>query len=109
MHGQGTYKWEEGQWKGDSYVGKGEGTFTSSKGWVFTGTLKDDRPTAGVLTEADGRRYDVKYAADCPLIVNNPTPSSKVLEAERKVPGALHPPVPPALCSMPSNPYPRDP
>ena len=71
----------------------GHGTFTStSGGWSFTGTLAGGRPVAGVLTEPGGRRFDVKYAGDCALMQNNPTPSSKV--AKRQVLGDLQPPRP---------------
>lgn len=38
-----------------------------------------------MLIEADGRRFDVKYATDCALMQNYPTPSNKVrMAAERK-------------------------
>ena len=40
----------------------GQGTFTSPAGWSFTGALAHHRPTAGVLTEASGRRFTVTYA-----------------------------------------------
>ena len=57
----------------------GQGTFTAANaGWCFTGALVHDRPTKGELTEADWRRFAVQYAADCGLIYNRPTPSSKV-------------------------------
>ena len=57
----------------------GQGTFTAAKaGWCFTGALAHNRPTQGELTEADGRRFAVQYAADCPFIQHCPTPSSKV-------------------------------
>jgi hypothetical protein len=63
----------------------GHGTFTSkSGGWSFTGTLARGRPVAGVLTEAGGRRFDVTYAGNCAEMQNNPTPSNKRPEADRK-------------------------
>jgi len=54
------------------------GTFTSSKGWSFTGALAHYRPTAGVLIEASGRRFTVTYAADCAIIPHAPPPATKV-------------------------------
>jgi len=51
---------------------------------------------AGVLTEAGGRRFEVKYGGDCALMHLNPTPSSKV--AQPQVLGDLQPPFLPALC-----------
>ncbi len=81
----------EGEFR-EGYI-HGHGTFTStSGGWSFTGTLAGGRPVAGVLTEPGGRRFDVKYAGDCALMQNNPTPSSKV--AKRQVLGDLQPPRP---------------
>ena len=57
----------------------GQGTYTAAVGgWSLTGAFAHDRPTAGELTEADGRRYAVQYAHDCAVIQNNPAPSSKV-------------------------------
>ena len=56
----------------------GQGTFTSATGWSYTGALERDRPTQGVLREADGRRFDVTYARDCAEILKNPTPRTKV-------------------------------
>ena len=49
------------------------------------------------LTEADGRRFDVKYPGDCAEMFNNPPPSSMVRveaeeEAKRQVLGDLQPP-----------------
>ncbi len=85
----------EGEWRED--LKHGHGTFTSkSGGWSFTGTLARDRPVAGVLTEAGGRRFEVKYGGDCALMHLNPTPSSKV--AQPQVLGDLQPPFLPALC-----------
>ena len=85
----------EGEWRENDF--HGHGTFTSrSGGWSFTGTLARDRPVAGVLTEAGGRRFEVKYAGDCALMHLNPTPSSKV--AQPQVLGDLQPPFLPALC-----------
>jgi len=55
-----------------------QGTFTSTEEWSFTGALARNRPTAGVLTEASGRRFAVTYAADCKTIQNAPTPATKV-------------------------------
>ncbi len=92
-HGQGTFTFGHGYGgdiysEGDRYIGEwredqqhGQGTFTSKRGrWSFTGTLEKWRPVSGVLTDADGRRFDVKYAADCGVICHPtpPTPSSKV-------------------------------
>ncbi len=85
----------EGEWR--EHLKHGHGTFTStSGGWSFTGTLARNRPVAGVLTEAGGRRFEVKYAGDCALMHLNPTPSSKV--AQPQVLGDLQPPFLPALC-----------
>ena len=57
----------------------GQGAFTAAKaGWTFTGAFAHDRPTEGELSEADGRRFAVQFAADCDEIFNYPTPSSKV-------------------------------
>ena len=76
----------------------GQGSFTDKvRGWSFTGTLAKMRPVAGVLTEADGRRFDVKYPGDCAEMFNNPPPSSMVRveaeeEAKRQVLGDLQPP-----------------
>ena len=58
----------------------GQGTYTHSTGWSYTGALEGNRPTQGVLTEADGRRFTVSYAKTCKLIWNNPTPRTKVGE-----------------------------
>ena len=43
-HGGGSYKWPDGS--------------------VFTGHCEQQRPTQGVLVEANGRQYDVTYASD---------------------------------------------
>jgi len=56
----------------------GQGTFTSTAGWLFTGALAHHRPMAGVLTEASGHRFTVTYAADCQTIQNAPSPATKV-------------------------------
>jgi len=56
----------------------GEGTFTRLNGCSFTGAHARDRPTAGVLTEASGRRFTVTYAVDCKTIPKTPTPATKV-------------------------------
>jgi len=45
---------------------------------VVTGALVQDLPTAGVLTEATGRRFTVTYAADCKMMEDQPTPATKV-------------------------------
>jgi hypothetical protein len=66
----------EGAWENGTK--HGHGTFTGKAGWCFTGAFAHDRPTQGELTEADGRRFAVQYAADCPFIQHCPTPSSKV-------------------------------
>jgi hypothetical protein len=56
----------------------GQGTYTDSTGWSYTGALERGRPTKGVLTEADGRRFTVTYAKTCKLICDNPKPRTKV-------------------------------
>ena len=56
----------------------GQGTFTDSAGWSYTGALERNRPTHGELREADGRRFTVTYAKTCKEIFNNPTPETKV-------------------------------
>jgi len=56
----------------------GQGTFTKHRGLSYTGTFLQDRPTQGVLTEADGRRFDVTYASDCACIDKGPAPKTKV-------------------------------
>ena len=94
MRAAGRY---EGAWQEN--LMHGHGTFTStSGGWSFTGTLARGRPVAGVLTEPGGRRFEVKYAGDCAEMQNNPTPWSKLPEAEeeakRQVRGDLQPPRP---------------
>ena len=66
----------EGMWHEDDM--HGQGTFTHSAGWSYTGALERDRPTHGELTEADGRRFTVTYAKTCKEIFNNPTPETKV-------------------------------
>ena len=67
----------EGEWSNDAI--HGQGAFTTAKaGWTFTGAFAHWRPTEGELSEADGRRFAVLYAADCAKISKHPTPSSKV-------------------------------
>ena len=67
----------EGAWLDDEI--HGQGTYTAAvPGWSLTGAFAHDRPTAGELTEADGRRYAVQYAPDCGTIFQHPAPSSKV-------------------------------
>jgi hypothetical protein len=66
----------EGEFSNNEF--HGHGTHIAKAGWSFTGALAHKRPTKGELTEADGRRFAVQYAADCPLIYRCPTPSSKV-------------------------------
>jgi hypothetical protein len=66
----------EGEFSNDEV--HGHGTHTAKAAWSFTGALAHDRPTQGELTEADGRRFAVQYAADCAPIQKHPTPSSKV-------------------------------
>jgi len=66
----------EGEWLG--YDMHGRGTFTSAKGWCFAGVLARDRPTHGVLTEADGRCFSVKYSETCETILSKPKPMKKV-------------------------------
>jgi hypothetical protein len=67
----------EGEYSNDAI--HGQGTFVAAKaGWTFTGAFAHRRPTEGELSEADGRRFAVQYAADCASIFNEPTPSSKV-------------------------------
>ena len=80
MRAAGRY---EGEFREHDF--DGHGTFTSpSGGWSFTGTLARARPVAGVLTEAGGRRFEVKYGGDCAEMQSNPTPWSKRPEADRK-------------------------
>ena len=70
-----------GRYEGEFSNGNfhGQGAFNAAKaGWTFTGAITHDRPTEGELSEADGRRFAVQYAADCAKIFNHPTPSSKV-------------------------------
>ena len=68
----------EGEWSNDAI--HGQGAYTAAKaGWTFTGAFAHDRPTEGELSEADGRRFAVQYAADCAAIFKHPTPSSLVL------------------------------
>jgi len=67
----------EGEYSNDAI--HGQGAFTAAKaGWTFTGAFAHARPTEGEMSEADGRRFAVLYAADCDEIFNDPTPSSKV-------------------------------
>jgi len=79
--GHGTFTWADG----DKYEGAwhendmhGQGTFTSNTGWSFTGALVRKRPAEGVITEADGRRFTVTYAADCNFVFFQPAPATKV-------------------------------
>ena len=62
VHGQGTYTHSTGQ-----------GTYTH-----YTGAFDKERPTQGVLTEADGHRFTVTYDKTCASIYFNPTPQTKV-------------------------------
>ena len=66
----------EGDWQaGDVH---GEGTFTDARGWSFTGGFDKDRPTRGVLAEADGTVHIVTYSKGCERIWNGPSPATKV-------------------------------
>ena len=68
----------EGEFSNDDIHGKG--AYTAAKaGWTLTGAFAHDRPTEGELTQDDGRRFAVQYAADCAAIFKHPTPSSLVL------------------------------
>ena len=88
IHGQGTFH------AGVKYAlctpalraALNDGSFTHE--WCYTGTFADDRPVAGTLTEADGRRYAVKYVPDCAKIWNNPVCSSKEPEPEAEGPAS---------------------
>ena len=86
MHGQSKFFWANGdRYEGEYRDGKkhGQGTFityfSNHRAWSYTGTLVKDRPTEGVLTEADGRRFDVTYASDCANIEKVPAPKNKEL------------------------------
>ena len=106
----------EGEWSNCLIHGKG--VFTAAKaGWTFTGAFAHWRPTEGELSEADGRRFAVHYAADCAEIFNNPTPSSKVrvgsvsprartsmvLERRRRASAALLVPACAGVCVCPAT------
>ena len=97
----------------------GQGAYTAAKaGWTFTGAFAlFNRPTEGELSEADGRRFAVLYAADCASIFNYPTPSSKVrvgsvsprartsmvLERRRRASAALLVPACAGVCVCPAT------
>ena len=106
----------EGEFSNDDFHGKG--AFTAAKaGWTFTGAFAHNRPTEGELSEADGRRFAVLYAADCASIFNDPTPSSKVrvgsvsprartsmvLERRRRASAALLVPACAGVCVCPAT------
>ena len=52
----------EGEWYANCM--HGQGTFSDSMGWCYTGSFEDDRPTRGVLRAADGQIYSVTYATN---------------------------------------------
>ena len=79
-NGQGKFTWASG----DIYEGEyrddrkhGQGTFTSRRGWSYTGALVLDRPTQGMRTEPDGRRFNVTYVSDCAEMRDGPAPKTK--------------------------------
>jgi len=79
-HGHGTHAWADGS----SYEGAWHEDAARARHlhrldrMVVTGALVQDLPTAGVLTEATGRRFTVTYAADCKMMEDQPTPATKV-------------------------------
>ena len=81
MQGQCKFTWPsghryEGEWL--EYDMHGRGSFTSNKRWCFAGVLERDRPTHGVLTEADGGCFMVSYSKTCDSIFSKPKPKRKV-------------------------------
>ena len=58
----------------------GFGIYSNPHGWAYSGLLERDQPTVGVLTEVDGRSFDVSYAKTCAAITENPTPLTKVCD-----------------------------
>ena len=85
----------------------GRGSFKRPDGAQFTGHVDGGRPTRGVLVEADGRQYDVTYAADSGMLWNSPCKSypQDVLTAPNKESdphNQIHPLSP--LCTH-SHPY----
>ena len=70
-HGHGEYTWAKGHrykgpWKDDYMHSEGSlGTFISQDGWSYKGQLALNRPTNGVLTDEDNRRFSVTFSPDC--------------------------------------------
>ncbi len=106
----------EGEFSNNDILGKG--AYTAAKaGWTFTGAFALCRPTEGELSEADGRRFAVQYAADCAFIFKRPKPSSKVrvgsvltrartsmvLERRRRASAALLVPACAGVCVCPAT------
>ena len=79
-HGQGMYVWVNGdKYEGACSAGdlEGHGTFASAAGWSYTGGFTSGRPTQGLLTEADGKRFEVTYGEDCVEVWKGPMPVTR--------------------------------
>ena len=57
----------------------GNGNFTWTKGVVFEGTLEQNRPREGILTE-NGISYKVKYDKNCKRVWDTPRPEPETKE-----------------------------
>jgi len=81
-YGHGTKTWADGKSAGTQVRGvrapdTGRAPLPARR-WSFIRAFAQMRPTAGVLTEASWRRFNVTYAADCQIIFYEPTPATKV-------------------------------
>jgi len=63
-HGQGTFTYGKGKWKGDKYEGEfkvgyrnGQGTYSWSDGDKYVGEFKDEKFWNGTTYEIDGNIF----------------------------------------------------
>ena len=85
-HGDGTFSYANGSMYMGAYKQNamhGQGTFGDARGgWCYSGALEQHRPTTGLLTQANGRRFAVTFDCDCSPMDQGPVCATMNVRAD---------------------------